>query len=200
MELEIPIADRARLFLRLYHDLQETPYSQLTELALTIHVKTGATRITTDIPNRHEFESYLARFRQLILKGEACYLGALLELLPRHIADRDLRARLKAISVMWRAANEAAPPSQPTQTGVLQFDTRNDLVELVLYGGLFHSNPRLADVWDAIGDNERNAALHGLRTYESDVRAVAHKVKEVIEIAMARGLLGRPNATSDDGG
>jgi hypothetical protein len=68
---------------------------------------------------------------------------------------------------------------------------------LYLNGGVFHSDPELSDVWDALSENGQTFVEHAFRMYESKVRLVLIELKLVIDLRGAprpvdrhRNLLG----------
>ena len=65
----------------------------------------------------------------------------------------------------------------------------SERARLHINGGVFHSDPDLSDVWDAIGPDKQRFVEHAFRQYESKVRPVVIEVKRVIEAARAGGFL-----------
>jgi hypothetical protein len=182
---EVPIQRRIHLFLRLYAELKKEPYAQAGEISISFRY--GAPdEIETDT-HRQEFRSYCVLFRQLISPDDAVYLRTILRDLPRHIDDAGLRARLEAALDAWKAANGIPSPLAPLVMG--EFASGGQTARLYLNGGLFHSDPDLSDLWDAIGADQQRFVEYQFRQYERKVRDIFIELKRVIDEATAGGVL-----------
>ncbi len=177
---------RLHLFLRLYGEMKKEPYSQGGEISITFSFGGAADRIETNTPPQ-EFRSYLVLFRQLISPNDPVYLPTILRSLPRHVRDPDLRIRLGAALGVWKAANGIPSPLAPLILG--SFAAGSETARLYLNGGVFHSDPALSDVWDAIGPDQQRFVEHQFRQYEGRIRDVVVELKRVIDEASATGGL-----------
>jgi hypothetical protein len=184
---EIPIQRRVHLFERLYADLKANePYAQGGEISIKFTVGRDRNRIETNT-DRQKLRSYLTGFRQLISPDDAVYLPTILRLLPRHVADTGLRARLSAALDRWKAAQAVWSPLAPLTLG--PYASGKETARLYLYGHVFHSDPELSDVWDAIDEDQQQVFEWAFRQYEGKVRNVFIELKLVIVAAREGGHL-----------
>ncbi len=187
--LDIEMSRRVHLFERLYADLKENPYSQRTELTITFNFAAhpGWNSITTNLDDRYVWESYLIRFRQLISADDPVYLEGILRILPRYVDDEGLRRRLGSALDSWKAAQRIPALEAPLSLGT--FASGRETARLYLNGGIFHSDPDLSDIWDALTQDQRRFVEHAFRSYEFKVRNVIIELKRVIERARDEALL-----------
>ena len=185
----IPIQRRVHLFLRLYAALKANPYSQRTQLRITFSGGRNPTqdRVETDKPDQYVFESFMARFQQLIKDDDPVFLPSILNELPRHIDSAELRERLFQARRLWKAAEGVPSPIAPLVLG--PFASGHKLARLYLHGGIFHSDPELSDTWDALGPNDREFVIYAFMTYEGRVRDIIVELKKVIDEAREGGYL-----------
>jgi hypothetical protein len=188
-QLEIPIQRRVHLFLRLYAALKANPYSQQTELSIAFSFGRNPDqhRIETNKPDQYVFESFMARFQQLIKNDDPVFLPKILNALPRHIDNAELRERLRKARQMWTAAEGVPSPIAPLVLGA--FASGHNLARLYLHGGVFHSDPELSDIWDGLTANDQEFVMHAFRTYEGRVRDIIVELKKVIDEARGGGYL-----------
>ena len=183
---EIAIQRRVHLFERLYADMKANePYSKGGDISITFSDVDGG-RIETNV-NRQELRSFLLCFRQLVSDGDPVYLPRILRLLPRHIDDTGLRERLGRALDAWKAAQGIPSVLAPLTLG--PYASGRETARLYLNGGVFHSDPDLSDVWDALGEDQQRFVEHAFRLYEAKVRDVFIELKRVIEAARAAGAL-----------
>jgi hypothetical protein len=180
------IQQRVGLFLRLYGELKKEPYAQGGEISITFSFGGPQAGIETNT-QRQEFRSYLVLFRQLISPDDNCYLGTILQLLPRHVDDASLRDRLGNAMDGWKAANGL--PSQFAPLVMGEFASGEANARLYMYGGVFHSNVRLSAIWDALGPDRQQFVEYQFRQYEGRVRIVFIELKKVIDEAREAGVL-----------
>lgn len=184
---EIPIQQRIHLFERLYADMRDNePYSQVGSTSITFTFGGPGEGITTDV-NRQELRSYLLAFRQLISDDDAVFLPRILRLLPRHVDDAELRDRLSRALDAWKAAQGF--PSPLAQLSLGEYGTGRATARLYMYGGVFHSDPELSDVWDSLGPDRQRFIEHAFRQYDGKIRDVFIELKKVITAARERGFL-----------
>lgn len=183
---ELPIQRRVHLFLRLYQELKKEPYAQDGEISISF--KFGAERDSIETnTQRQEFRSYLVLFRQLISADDPVYLQTILRELPRHVHDPALRGPLGQTMDAWKAANGIDSPLAPLSLG--KFASGSEIAKLYLYGGVFHSEPDLSDIWDGIGADQQRFVEYQFRQYERKVRDVVIELKKVIDEAWAAAAL-----------
>jgi len=185
----IPIQRRIHLFERLYADLKANePYAKGGEISISFTVSRDPDRdfIETNT-NRQELRSYLTGFRQFISPDDPVYLGTILHVLPRHIDDVELRARLSRAMDAWKAALGIPSVFAPIALG--PYAAGSETARLYLYGGVFHSDPDLSDVWDAIGPDQQRFIEYQFRQFEGKVRLVFIEVRQVIVAAREGGFL-----------
>lgn len=198
-QAQIPIQQRVHLFERLYADLKANePYVQVTTAQITFTLGGRQDRIETDV-NRQELRSYLTGFRQLISNDDPVFLPLILRLLPRHVDDPELRDRLGRALDSWKAAQGMPSAFAPLVMG--PYASGRETARLYMNGGVFHSDPELSDVWDAIGEDQQRFVEHAFRQYEGMVRIVFIELKRVIEAEREGGhLRDEPLdlATTDD--
>jgi len=185
-QADLPIQRRVHLFLRLYAEMKKEPYSQGGDISITFRLGGDGDRVETNT-QRQEFRSYVVLFRQLISPDDAVYLPALLRVLPRHVDDATLRERLGQAMDRWKAANGIPSPLAPLSLG--DFAAGSETARLYLYGGVFHSDPELSDLWDAIGPDQQRFVEYQFRQYEGKVRDVVIELKKVLDEAKAAGVL-----------
>jgi hypothetical protein len=180
------IQQRVHLFLRLYAELKKEPYSQGGEISISFKFGGPSEGIETNT-QRQEFRSYLVLFRQLISESDNCYLETILRVLPRHVDDASLRDRLGVAMDWWKSANGIPSPLAVLSLG--EFAAGKETARLYLYGGVFHSDLRLSEVWDAIGEDQQRFIEYQFRQYEGKVRNVVIELKKVIDEASEAGVL-----------
>lgn len=185
-QADVPIQRRVHLFMRLYAEMKKEPYSQGGEISISFRIGGDGDSVETNT-QRQEFRSYLVLFRQLISPDDAVYLPTLLRVLPRHVDDAALRERLGKAMDRWKAANTIPSPLAPLSLG--DFAAGSETARLYLYGGVFHSDPKLSDVWDAIGPDKQRFVEYQFRQYEGKVRDVVIELKKVLDEARAAGAL-----------
>ena len=182
---EIPIRQRVHLFERLYADMKANePYAKGGEMSITFTLGGERARIETNV-NRQDLRSYLTGFRQLISDNDPVFLPRILGLLPRHVDDPELRDRLARALDAWKAAQGIPSVLAPFTLG--PYASGRETARLYLNGGIFHSDPDLSDVWDALGEDRQRFVEHAFREYEAKVRLVFIELKRVIEAARDAG-------------
>jgi len=102
-------------------------------------------------------------------------------LLPRHIDDEALRARLGIAMDQWKVANGITSPLAPMVLG--EFAAGRDMARLYLNGGVFHSDLRLSAIWDRIGPDQQQFVEYQFRQYEGRVRLVVIELKKILDAA-----------------
>jgi hypothetical protein len=108
-------------------------------------------------------------------------------LLPRHIDDEALRARLGIAMDQWKVANGITSPLAPMVLG--EFAAGRDMARLYLNGGVFHSDLRLSAIWDRIGPDQQQFVEYQFRQYEGRVRLVVIELKRILDAAAEAGAL-----------
>lgn len=184
-QVQTTIQQKVHLFLRLYAELKKEPYSQGGEISISFKFGGPGEGIETNT-QRQEFRSYLVLFRQLISENDNCYLETILRVLPRHVDDATLRDRLGVAMDDWKAANGIPSPLAVLSLG--EFAAGKETARLYLYGGVFHSDLRLSDVWDAIGEDQQRFIEYQFRQFEGKVRNVVIELKKVIDEAREAGV------------
>jgi hypothetical protein len=185
-QAEVTIQQRVHLFLRLYAELKKEPYSQGGEISISFTLGGPGEGIQTNT-QRQEFRSYLVLFRQLISPDDNVYLESILRTLPRHVDDAALRERLGMAMDHWKAANGIPSPLAPLSMG--EFASGRETARLYLYGGVFHSDLRLSEIWDRIGPDQQRFVEYQFRQFEGRVRNVVIELKKVIDEAREAGVL-----------
>jgi hypothetical protein len=183
---KVRIQDRVGLFLRLYAELTKEPYAQGVEVSISFTFGGAGDSIETNT-QRQEFRSYLVLFRQLISPRDNVYLGTILGELPRHVDDQALRGRLSAATDGWEAANGIVLAFAPIALG--PFASGRELARLYLYGGVFHSDLELSQIWDAAGVNQRALLEYRFRQFEGRIRLVYIELKKIIDEAREAGAM-----------
>jgi hypothetical protein len=176
----VTIQQRVHLFRRLYEELKKEPYAKGGEISISFKLGGPGESIETNT-QRQEFRSYLVLFRQLISESDNCYVETILRVLPRHVDDAALRARLGVAMDQWKAANGIPSPLAPLSLG--DFASGRETARLYLYGGVFHSDLRLSEIWDAIGPDKQRFVEYEFRQYERRVRDVIIELKKVLDEA-----------------
>lgn len=182
----VPIQARVHLFLRLYDELKKEPYAKGREISISFTFGGPGEGIQTNT-QRQEFRSYLVLFRQLISPDDNCYIETMLRILPRHVYDAALRERLGDAMDAWKAANGIPSALAPLSLG--EFASGRDTARLYLNGGVFHSDLRLSEVWDAIGPDQQRFVEYQFRQYEGKVRNVFIELKKILDEARDAGVL-----------
>jgi hypothetical protein len=179
--------NRVVLFLRLYEQMKANPFGR--EQKITLRVTFGGPEQGAEVlgVDKHPFESYLARFRQLIMPGDPVYLGVLLSLLPGHVADDGLRQRLAAARHEWKAAQGVIVSKYaPMMLG--RSAAGYEVARLYLYGsGLMHSDPELAPIWERLDEMKRQLITWQFHHYEARVRKVANDLHHILREAAKGG-------------
>lgn len=183
---DVTIQQRIHLFRRLYEELKKEPYAKGGEISISFTLGGRGDAITTNT-QRQEFRSYLVLFRQLISPDDNVYLEAILRVLPRHIDDAALRERLGKAMDAWKFANGIPSPLAVLSMG--DFASGRETARLYLYGGVFHSDVGLSQVWDAIGPDQQRFVEYQFRQYEGRVRNVIIELKKVLDEARDAGAL-----------
>lgn len=87
----------------------------------------------------------------------------------------------------WKAANGIPSPLAPLSMG--EFASGRETARLYLYGGVFHSDLRLSEIWDRIGPDQQRFVEYQFRQFEGRVRNVVIELKKVIDEAREAGVL-----------
>lgn len=175
----ISLRHRVALFLRLYEGMKQTPFGGAQRIVFRVTYggpDEGAEVLGVD---QQHLEAYLTRFRQLVQPGDHAYLGDLLRLLPGHVADDGLRQRLADARRAWKGAQGVPSPIAALVLG--PFAPGSETWRLYLHGlGLFHTDPRLALLWDRLPEHRRQLVKWSFLQYESKVRRVATDLHHII--------------------
>lgn len=179
---DVPIQARVHLFRRLYEELKKEPYAKGGPISITFRMGADSeVDVIETNTQRQEFRSYVVLFRQLISPDDNCYLETILRILPRHVDDVALRERLGQAMAAWKAANGIQSPLAVLSLG--EFASGRDTARLYLNGGVFHSDLRLSQIWDAIGPDKQRFIEYEFRQYEGRVRNVFIELKKVLDEA-----------------
>jgi len=190
-EVSAALGHRVVMFMRLYDRLRDEPYPKDTVIEWSMSVgRDGAkTDINTD-PT--EWKSYLVLFRQLISPRDSLYLAPLRRDLGPCIKHHELRRRLACARRAWLDAHK---PSFPAVLTLGEYGYPKKMNRLYLYGGLFHSDPKMSEVWARLDPGTQKTIEWAFRNYEGKVRQVVVNLRSIVNESGEKGVLDVPGLT-----
>jgi hypothetical protein len=154
MEQKNDYIDKLNRFHEKATKLRESKLLKETDtIKFTMTFNESGVQTTIKEPEDTNLRAYLTIFRQFILKKEPTNLDRIYELCEAHLKDDRLKRNLKKSQELWHNAFNRATLRMIYKGRVL---TPEEVTDLFLYGGMFHSDPEKEQFLKALPPREYN--------------------------------------------
>ena len=144
--------NRLKLFNEKANHLLNTRFVQYIlskgKISFQIEAKKGeAVKIKKEVPNQDAIEAFILTFRYFIQNNEQCSFGNLSKTYERQFVPEEIRKEYLRVRKQLNDYLDAPSSSIKIETDG-ETPTRRRILDIFIYGGLAHANPKKKEIFD----------------------------------------------------
>jgi len=143
--------NRLKLFNEKANRLLNTRFVQYIlskgKISFQIDAKKGeAVKIEKDVPDQDAIDAFILTFRYFIQNNEQCSFGNLSKTYEKHFVPKEIKKEYLRVRKQLNDYLDASPSIKIEIGG--ESPTRRRILDVFIYGGLAHANPKKKEIFD----------------------------------------------------